>query len=74
MVDRIRAKTEEIVLKETNVEMVNLITDCVRGVEKIFNARGIKIKTEFMVDTILYGDPILLKEVVNNILNNAMEA
>ncbi|MEH7475747.1 hypothetical protein V7158_29015, partial [Priestia megaterium] len=55
MVDRIRAKTEEIVLKETNVEMVNLITDCVRGVEKIFNAKGIKIKTEFTVDTILYG-------------------
>ncbi|MEH7004228.1 sensor histidine kinase [Priestia megaterium] len=74
MVDRIREKTEEIVPKETNFELMNLIKDCIDGVKDIFNSKGIEITTEFKIDTVLYGDPALLKEVINNILNNAMEA
>ena len=74
MVDRIRAKTEEIVLKESNVEIVSLLNECVHRASDIFSAKGIEITTEFKVDTVFYGDEILLKEVINNILNNAMEA
>ncbi|MFP7176505.1 sensor histidine kinase [Priestia filamentosa] len=74
MVDRIRAKTEEIVLKESNVEMVSLLKECVHRARDIFSTKGIKITTDFKGDVMFYGDEMLLKEVVNNILNNAMEA
>ncbi|NGY75756.1 HAMP domain-containing histidine kinase [Bacillus megaterium] len=40
----------------------------------MIESKGIEIKTEFKSDNILYGDPILFREVINNILNNAMEA
>ncbi|WP_446688938.1 ATP-binding protein [Priestia megaterium] len=74
MVDRIRSKTEEIVLKETNFRLVSLIENCVNSTRSIFESKGIEIKTEFKSDNILHGDPILLREVINNILNNSMEA
>jgi signal transduction histidine kinase len=74
MVDRIRAKTEEIVLKETDFRLVSLIENCVDSTKSIIESKGIEIKTEFKSDNILYGDPILFREVINNILNNAMEA
>ncbi|WP_332633077.1 sensor histidine kinase [Halalkalibacter flavus] len=74
MVDRIRSKTEEIVLKETSVQLEELIRGCIDKVQPIFNSKGLEIKTHFKADVTLYCDDVLLAEVINNILNNAMES
>jgi signal transduction histidine kinase len=74
MVDRIRSKTEEIILKETSVQLEELIRDCIDKVQPICTSEGIEIKTHLKVDVMLHCDNVLLAEVINNILNNAMEA
>lgn len=74
MVDRIRSKTEEIVLKETNVQLVELIKECVDEVQVICSSKGIKIKTQLETAVTLHCDKVLLSEVIKNVLNNAMEA
>lgn len=74
MVDRIRSKTEEIVLKETNVNLLELIRKCVTELQVICNSKGIKINTQLESNITLYGDDVLLSEVIKNILNNAIEA
>ncbi|MCY9024089.1 ATP-binding protein [Priestia megaterium] len=74
MVDRIRAKTEEIVPKETEFNLIKLIEKCIQGARSVASSKGIQINTQFEVDVILKGDTVLLAETINNILNNAMEA
>lgn len=74
MVDRIRSKTEEIVLKETSVQLEELIRDCIDKIQPICNSKGIEIKTQLKADVTLHCDNVLLAEAINNILNNAMEA
>lgn len=74
MVDRIRSKTEEIVLKETNVQLEKLIRNCVDEIQAICSSKGIKIKTQLEAGIRLNCDNVLLSEVIKNILNNAMEA
>ncbi|KQU24397.1 hypothetical protein ASG61_21020 [Bacillus sp. Leaf75] len=74
MVDRIRSITQEIVPKETNVDMKEAIQECVDGLRDLFYSEGVKITTDLKIDTIVYGDKTLLKEIITNTLNNAKEA
>ncbi|PGH72723.1 hypothetical protein CN890_10550 [Priestia megaterium] len=74
MVDRIRSITQEIVPKETNVDMNEAIQECVDGLRDLFYSEGVKITTDLTIDTIVYGDKTLLKEIITNTLNNAKEA
>lgn len=74
MVNRIRSKTEESVLKETSVQLDQLLRDCIDDVQSICISKGIEIKSHLKADVTLHCDKVLLKESINNILNNAMEA
>ncbi|WP_243550644.1 sensor histidine kinase [Priestia megaterium] len=74
MVDRIRAKTEEIVPQETKFNLIELIEKCIQSARPIMSSKGIQIKSRYEVDVKLIGDTVLLTETINNILNNAMEA
>jgi signal transduction histidine kinase len=74
MVDRIRSKTQEIVLKETNVKLEKLLRSCIDEVQSLCDIKGIEIKSNIKSDVMLHCDKVLLADVFNNILNNAMEA
>lgn len=74
MVDRIRSKTEAIILKETDIQLKGLIQKCVNEFNLICNSRGIQLEVQIETDITLCCDQVLMSEVIKNILSNAIEA
>lgn len=74
MVDRIKAQTEEIVLKKRCCSMNEIIHKAVDGFETITRSQGIMIEVLCEGELELECDDVLIKEVLKNLLNNAVEA
>ncbi|RKP55594.1 GHKL domain-containing protein [Cohnella endophytica] len=75
MVSRIHDKTKEIVLREQPCRLDQLCDEC-RGQRQPLplNDQNIKITANYSVRPTVLCDPVHMKEVVNNLLLNAIEA
>ncbi|WP_239618363.1 sensor histidine kinase [Cohnella mopanensis] len=75
MVSRIHEKTREIVLREQPCRLDQLCEECLDHRQQLLlNDHNIKITADYSVRPTVRCDPVHMKEVVNNLLLNAIEA
>lgn len=74
MVHRIHSQLKEIVLREEPVQLVRLIDESVAAYEQVCEHRGIRIRLSYACTPIVRCDAVHMKEVIGNVLNNAIEA
>lgn len=74
MVDRIKSKTEEIVLRENYHNLNEIIVSAIQSFEAVSKSQEIQIEVNLLDKIKIECDGVLLGEVVKNILSNAIEA
>ncbi|MFC5405348.1 sensor histidine kinase [Cohnella soli] len=75
MVSRIHDKTKEIVLREQPCRLDQLCDECrSQGQPLLSNDQSLNITANYVVRPLVLCDPVHMKEVVNNLLSNAIEA
>lgn len=74
MVDRIKSKTEEIILRENPHNLNEIILSAIQSFETIFKSQGIQIEVNLKDEIKIECDDVLLEEIIKNIISNAIEA
>ncbi len=59
-----------------NVNIHNILNECIGAIEKHFKKKGISIEKEFKLlkNIVIEADPLQMREMLSNILNNAYDA
>jgi signal transduction histidine kinase/CheY-like chemotaxis protein len=72
LLDMARLVQNKITLRRETSPLLNILKQCLASVDDFAKSRNIEIKTELPREHLLvYADPIRLKQVVINLLNNA---
>ena len=74
MVSRINAQMQNIIFNETSIRSIDIVEQSLTLITPLLQSKNITVIKEYTVDVNLIFDPIHLKEVLNNILKNAIEA
>jgi signal transduction histidine kinase len=74
MMNQIKERTGEIVLNEQEYRMVDVLEYSLATLEPMFQAKQISIVKEVHCDPIILCDESHIKEVLNNLLVNALDA
>ncbi|AIQ15047.1 sensor histidine kinase [Paenibacillus durus] len=74
MIERIKSKTEEIVLREDRHHLNDILLSSVQGFQGVLKAQKIQIEVSLLENVEMECDDVLLGEVIKNLLNNAIEA
>lgn len=69
---KIKDYSDDIILEPEQVDVKNLIENCIRDVHLL--KPGVTFQTNFVSDQALYCDYKHISEVINNLLDNALEA
>lgn len=74
MINRVNQKINEIQLKEVPCHLNELTQNVIDNYLKLPSMANIKITQEFMIDIYLMCDVIHIKEILGNLIDNAVEA
>ncbi|RAP75887.1 sensor histidine kinase [Paenibacillus montanisoli] len=74
MMNRIKERTGEIVLNERNERLTELLDYILRSIAPTLQEHGIELERNYQIDPLVYCDGAHIKEVLNNVLVNAVEA
>jgi signal transduction histidine kinase len=74
MVTRIHSRMKDIVLKEEACRPDLIVEACLEDVRPLFDNRGVNVTAHYTSRPVLWCDPVHLKEVIGNVLMNALEA
>ena len=74
MVSRIHSQTKEIQLHEREVSLSVLLADCLQQRGEEMDERSIQVRLALDIKPVVLCDPVHIREAVNNICSNAIEA
>jgi hypothetical protein len=74
MIDQIKDKTDEIVLREQEHRLASLLDYCLETLEAAVQHKQIHISKEVRIDPVVSCDAAHIQEVLTNLLVNAMDA
>ncbi|OEF99547.1 hypothetical protein BHF71_08680 [Vulcanibacillus modesticaldus] len=74
MIKRLNTSMQDIEVKEQAVNLANVIELSVHNMKSTFEKNNVKIKKNLRDDIILIFDRVHLREMINNILMNSVEA
>lgn len=74
MVSRMNEQMQEIVFTEMRIRLIDIIEQTLSLVAPLLQSKRINVIKEYTIDIYLMFDPIHLREVLNNIFKNAIEA
>ncbi|TBL71237.1 sensor histidine kinase [Paenibacillus thalictri] len=74
MIRRIQHQTEPIALNEQECSLTDIIQDSTAACSLYMSDKKTQISLNLQDETILYGDRVHLKEVIVNLLHNALDA
>lgn len=74
IIKRIDFHTQDIILEKEKCDLVELINEALEVVSPALNAKEIRVEKKNEMYSFAFCDPVHIKEVIINILNNAIEA
>jgi len=74
MVSQMKEKSEDILLKESEVRIIDMIEETLRSLEPLMTSRGISVRTSYRCDIVLGCDQLHIMEVLSNLCMNAIDA
>lgn len=74
MVARIHGQTQHIALAPVPCRLTELVRECLRLRASELARNRIQVQTVFECDPVLECDPVHIREVINNLISNALEA
>lgn len=73
LLDLSRISREKIKIKKEQIDLTDLLEDCMYAVEKRFYAKKCKIESTLSDSIVLFADYVRLEQIFSNILNNAFK-
>lgn len=74
MVSRINEQMQEVIFSEIRVRLIDVVEESLNLITPLLQSKNIKVVKEYMADVHLLFDPIHLRELLNNIFKNSIEA
>ncbi|MFC5401879.1 ATP-binding protein [Cohnella soli] len=74
MMSRIKEKTDDIVLNEQEHRMENLLAYCLDSIAPVLTSKNVAVECEFTADPFVLCDAAHVREVLNNLMKNAVDA
>ncbi|MGO4544645.1 sensor histidine kinase [Paenibacillus sp. 2TAB23] len=74
MVNQIKDKADDIIINETPIQLQQLFASVIMPMQPLFDRRAVTIEFSEINSGILNGDSVHIKEVLSNLLQNAVDA
>ncbi|MFC5527939.1 ATP-binding protein [Cohnella yongneupensis] len=74
MMNRIKEKTDDIVLDEQEHRMEEVLAYCLDTLAPVLTLKNVAVECEFTADPLVLCDAAHVREVLNNLLKNAVDA